>query len=95
MEWMIGFIIAGVLMVVEYFLCTRLKNPLWGGIIPLLLLAGSIYVFASGIITPETKNLFPFLLINVLFLGDWGTGRDKYKKLQQKEMNKMKARDIE
>ena len=93
-ELIIGCIIAGVLMVVEYLLCTKLKSPLWGGIIPLLLLIGSIYVFASGKLPLETKNIFPFVVINTLFLGDWGTGRDKYKIMQQKEINKMKARDI-
>lgn len=29
-----------------------------------------------------------------IFWGDWGTGREKYKKLQQAEMNRMKAKDI-
>ena len=29
-----------------------------------------------------------------VFFGDWGTGRDKYKKLQQAEINKMKAKDM-
>lgn len=32
----IGFIIAIILMAVEYILCTRFKNPLWGGIIPMI-----------------------------------------------------------
>ena len=34
----IGFAIAAVLMIAEYLLCTKLKNPLWGGIIPVLIL---------------------------------------------------------
>lgn len=93
-ELIVGFIIAGVLMITEYLLCTKLKSPLWGGIIPLLLLAGSIYVFACGKIPLETRYLFPFVVVNTLFLGNWGTGRDKYRKLQQEEMNKMKAKDI-
>jgi hypothetical protein len=33
-ELMIGLVIAGVLMIVEYLLCTKTKSPLWGGIIP-------------------------------------------------------------
>lgn len=90
----IGFVVAAVLMLVEYLLCTKLKNPLWGGIIPVLILAGSIFVFASGKIPLTRNNLFPFVIVNTIFLLDWGTGRDKYKKIQQAEMDKMKAKDI-
>lgn len=87
-------IIAGVLMVVEHLLCTKLKSPLWGGIIPLILLAGSIYIFACGTIPLDIKYIFLFVVLNTLYLGDWATGREKYKKMQQEEMNRMKAKDI-
>ena len=90
----IGFVVAAVLMLAEYLLCTKLKNPLWGGIIPVLMLAGSIFVFASGRIPLTRNNLFPFVIVNTIFLLDWGTGRDKYNKIQQSEMDKMKAKDI-
>lgn len=90
----IGFVVAAVLMLAEYLLCTKLKNPLWGGIIPVLMLAGSIFVFASGRIPLTRNNLFPFVIVNTIFWLDWGTGRDKYKKIQQSEMDKMKAKDI-
>ena len=93
-DLIIGFVIAGVLLVAEYFLCTKLKNPLWGGIIPMLILAGTIWIFASGRVPLTVRNLFPFIIANTIFLGDWGTGREKYKKLQQAEMEKMKAKDI-
>ena len=93
-DLIIGFAGAGVLLIMEYILCTKLKSPLWGGIIPILILIGTIFIFASGKIPFTTKNLFPFVILNTLFLGDWGTGRDKYKKLQQAEINKMKAKDM-
>lgn len=93
-DLIIGFVVAGVLMIAEYNLCTRLKSPLWGGIIPMLILIGTILIFVSGKIPFTTKNLFPFVVLNTMFFGDWGTGRDKYKKLQQAEMNKMKAKDM-
>lgn len=60
----IGFVVAAVLMLAEYLLCTKLKNPLWGGIIPVLMLAGSIFVFASGRIPLTRNNLFPFVIVN-------------------------------
>ena len=94
-DLIIGFAVAGVLFITEYILCTKLKSPLWGGIIPILILIGTIFIFASGKIPFTTKNLFPFIVVNTLFFGDWGTGRDKYKKLQQAEINKMKAKDMQ
>ena len=41
-ELAIGTAIAFALMAAEHLLCTKLKSPLWGGIIPLLLLVGTI-----------------------------------------------------
>lgn len=93
-DLMIGFMIAAVLMIAEYLLCTKMKNPLWGGIIPLIILIGSIWIFTSGRVPLETKYLFPFVILNTVFWGDWGTGRDKYKKIKQAELEKMKAKDI-
>ena len=93
-ELVVGFVIAAALLIAEYLLCTKLRSPLWGGIIPILILAGTIWIFASGRIPLETRYLFPFVILNTLFFGDWGTGRDKYRKIQQAEMEHMKAKDI-
>lgn len=93
-DLIVAFIIAGVLLVAEYFLCTKLKNPLWGGIIPVLILAGTIYVFASGRIPLTTKTIFPFVVVNTIYWLDWAGGREKRKKLRQAEINKMKAKDM-
>lgn len=93
-ELVVGFVIAAVLLIAEYILCTKFKSPLWGGTIPVLILAGTIWIFASGRIPLETRYLFPFAILNTLFFGDWGTGRDKYKKIKQAEMERMKAKDI-
>ena len=93
-ELVVGFVIAAVLLIAEYILCTKFKSPLWGGIIPVLILAGTIWIFASGRIPLETRYLFPFAILNTLFFGDLGTGRDKYKKIKQAEMERMKAKDI-
>ena len=93
-ELVIGFIVAAILFIAEYLLCTKLKSPLWGGIIPILILAGTIWIFSSGIIPLETKYLFPFIILNTLFFGDWGSGWDKYKKIKEAELERMKAKDI-
>lgn len=41
-ELLIGFIVAAILLIAEYLLCTKLESPLWGGIIPALILVGTI-----------------------------------------------------
>ena len=89
-----SFVIAGILLVAEYYLCTKLENPLWGGIIPLLILVGTVVIFASGQVPLDSSNLFPFVILNTLFFGDWATGREKRKALQQAELDKMRARDM-
>lgn len=93
-DLIVAFIIAGVLLAAEYLLCTKLKNPLWGGIIPILILAGTIYAFASGRIPLTTKTIFPFVVVNTIYWLDWAGGREKRKKLRQAEINKMKAKDM-
>ncbi len=93
-DLIVAFVIAGVLLIAEYLLCTKLKNPLWGGIIPILILVGTIYVFASGRIPLTTKTIFPFVVVNTIYWLDWAGGREKRKKLQQVEMDRMKAKDI-
>ncbi len=93
-DLIIGFAIAAILFIAEYILCTKLKNPLWGGIIPMFILIATTIIFASGRIPLTTRNLFPFVILNTSFFGNWGTGRDKYKKIRQAEMDKMKAKDI-
>lgn len=40
----------------------------------------------------------PFALCKLsytLFFGDWGTGRDKYRKIRKAEIEHMKAKDME
>ena len=93
-QLVVSFVIAGILLIAEYYLCTKLKNPLWGGIIPLLILVGTVVIFASGQVPLDRSNLFPFIILNTLFFGDWATGREKRKALQQAELDKMRARDM-
>ena len=63
-------------------------------IIPLLLLVGTIWLFAGGILPLEQRYLFPFFILNSIFLGEWSAGRAKYQNQQQKEMQRMKAKDL-
>jgi len=94
-----SFLIAGVITVIlwiaEDLLCTKLKNPLWGGIIPLLTLAFTIYILATGIISFNLTSFIVFLILNLFITEGWITGREKYKKSQKAELDKMKAHDID
>ena len=94
LELVAGFPVAAILLLAEHLLCTKLRSPLWGGIIPVPMLAGTVWLFASGRIPLETRYLFPFVILNTLFLGDWGTGRGKYRKTRQSEMGRMRAKDL-
>ena len=85
LELLAGCAIALVLMVAEYLLCTKMKNPLWGGIIPGLILAGSVWLFASGAVPLELRYVCPCVILNTVFFGDWGTGRDKIRKCSRKK----------
>ena len=84
-ELVVGFAIAAVLLIAEYLLCTKLKSPLWGGIIPVLILAGTIWVFASGKIPLETRYLFPFVVLNTLFLEIGEQGATNTRKLSKQK----------
>lgn len=94
-ELIVGFAIAIVLLAVEYLLCTRLENPFWGGIVPMMVLAGTIALFASGRVLPEERVLISFIIINVVCFLDWASGREKYKKRKHAELERMKAKDIQ
>lgn len=89
-----GFAIALVLMAAEYLLCTKLKSPLWGGVIPCLILGGTIWLFTGGPVPLEMRYVFPFVVLNTVFLSEWATGREKYGKMRQQELERMKAKDI-
>ncbi|WP_085832290.1 hypothetical protein [Clostridium merdae] len=94
MELFISLGIAAILMALEYLLSAKLKNPFWGGIIPLILIIATIYIFSSRLLPLNRDSLFPFILLISFMLGDWISGREKYKKNQQKELDKMKAKDM-
>ena len=95
LKFIAGFAIALVLLVDEYLLCTRLKSPLWGGIIPCVILGVTIWMFTCGPVPLELRYAFPFVVLNLLFFGEWADGREKYKKIQREELKRMQAKDIE
>lgn len=94
MDILVTSIIMVIVMSVEYLLCTKLKSAVWGGIIPLTLFVGSIFAFISGIIPFNKEYILYFSIINIFFFCYWENGRNKYKKIKQDEIEKMKAKDL-
>jgi hypothetical protein len=88
-----GLGISAVLIVVENKLA-KLENPLWGSIIPVLFLIGTILFFTLFKPKLEMKIIAPFVLFNLFNFYEWSIGRDKYKALKNAELEKMKAKDI-
>lgn len=93
--FLISCIITVILCTTEYLLCTKFKNPFLGGIIPLLTLAFTIYVLSTGMIPFNLTSFIIFSILNLFMMEDWITGREKYKKRQKTELDKMKAHDID
>ncbi|MDD6217035.1 MAG: hypothetical protein PUB28_09895 [Roseburia sp.] len=94
-ELIAGFAVAIVLLGVEYFLCTKLENPLWGGIIPFVVLIASIALIVWKDVPLTSGKLVPFILLNVICFLEWASGREKHKQLKQAELERMKAKDIQ
>lgn len=87
LKFIAGFAIALAMMVAEYLLCTRLKSPLWGGIIPCLILGVTIWMFTGGPVPLELRYVFPFVVLNLLFLASGRTGARSAEKCSGKNWN--------
>lgn len=79
------FLIAIILVIAEYFLCIKLHSPLWGGIIPVLVLLATIATLASGRVSWDWKAILLLIILNTLCFGDWVAGREQYRKKHQSE----------
>ena len=77
------FLFKVIFMILEYFLCTKFKSPLWGGIIPILVLIVTILIFASGRISLDWKTILKGLALDVIWFADWAAGREEYRKKHQ------------
>lgn len=73
---------------------SKLKNPLWGGIIPALMVAAAIYCH----LIVRVKVTYGTVMIFVICIGwsleQWYLGRKRRVKDAEKEIVKMKAKDI-
>ncbi|MBK0010310.1 hypothetical protein IAE23_27980 [Bacillus sp. S35] len=93
MDWM-GYLIVAIVLILHHFLSTR-ANVYWGAIIPGAYLILCVWLLCTGHQTDHPIKSSVLLLFGLLiFLIKWGVGRESYKKKQEKELNKMKTKDI-
>ncbi|MFB1051015.1 hypothetical protein [Paraliobacillus sp. JSM ZJ581] len=90
MEKIMFFSIAIAILVVHKILTSR--NQVWlGSIIPTIYLVSVILLFKK---TDGSLNLFPFVILFVLMIADWGIGYNNRKKRLKKELEKMQSQDL-
>ncbi|PFP33161.1 hypothetical protein COD13_28605 [Priestia megaterium] len=95
MDWSTILVIA-IAILSHNFLSTR-ASVYWGAIIPVSFLAYCGWVLFTKhqiLIDHPIKAPLAVLFVLSIFIVEWGVGRDSYKKKQEKELNKMKTRDI-
>ena len=78
------------ILVVQYYLSTR-RYWVLGVVVPTLYFIFAIWFKVYMAPTFKTGLL---ILIGVILLGIWADGREKYKKKINKEIDKMKSKDI-
>lgn len=74
---------------------TKQKSPLWGIIIPVIIVASGIYFYFFKNIELNYKNIMVFALPLVWSLIECYQGRKRRNKEAEKEIAKMKAKDIQ
>ncbi|MCI1965378.1 MAG: hypothetical protein LKJ17_04500 [Oscillospiraceae bacterium] len=94
MKYVLGIVIVIALLAIQHLLSTR-KNWLWGGILPVLSIPFAIWVIINRSLPVCFDTLFPFVGLLLVLLFIWSDGREHLRKKQQKELDKMKAKDID
>lgn len=91
MKYWIAVIIAIALMGLHEKL-SETKHWFLGAILPLACIGMAVYEFGILKESPKTSYMIDYIVIFGVSIVLWAVGRHRYK---QKELNKMKARDID
>ncbi|WP_242457573.1 hypothetical protein [Insulibacter thermoxylanivorax] len=86
------FIAAGVLGA-QYFFSTR-NHALWGAIIPAAYAVFITWLFVTNQIDHVMKYVLILLLGLLFLLGEWKSGRTYLREKRKKELDKMRAMDM-
>ncbi|MDX6154473.1 hypothetical protein [Marinococcus sp. PL1-022] len=80
------------------FLLSSFKNPYLGGIIPFIYIIATIYIALHFDIFSNTSDSLYYLLFVtigfIILMAEWVSGRNKFSEKQNKELRKMKSKDI-
>lgn len=90
----IVIILIAILMVIQSLL-SKLEKPVFGAIIPFIILAVAIYSHFIATVEPTWVSVMVFVVPFVWSLEEWYKGRRKRIVEQEKEIQIMKAKDIE
>ena len=86
------FIIAGILGI-QYFLSTR-NSFYWGALIPLIFISWRTWMLFTARIDSVLAYVL-ILIVGLFFLAaQWHSGRESLHNHRKKELNKMKAHDM-
>lgn len=81
----LGFGVALVLIVLEYFLTVKVRSPLWGGILPLGMLVLTVCAFTLWQLPMTMQTILPFAIVDMLLFGEWSSGRQAWQELHQND----------
>lgn len=84
----------GVIIIILQVYLGKRKKWYWGAIIPVITIGFAVFVMANGLIVFSFRNLFPFTLLLVVECSIWEEGRKKVKDDKEKELEKMKGKDL-
>lgn len=94
MKTFIIIVIVIALFSLQYFLSKR-KSALFGGILPILVIPFAIWTFNVRSFSVSSDTILPFVGLFIVLISIWCECREKIKKKQKEELDKMKAKDIE
>lgn len=82
-----------LLMIIQTFL-SKLKNPVLGAIVPFFVLVVAFYTYFIAKVEFRFKNVLIFIIPLIWSFEQWYRGRKARLEEAEKEVIKMKAKDI-
>lgn len=90
----LDFLIPIIILIVHYFL-SKQEWAWLGAIFPVLFVGFVIWLIIDGKLDATSFEIVPMILGLTLLLGVWIKGRESYKKSREKELNKMRVKDLQ
>lgn len=84
-----------VLLMIAQSILSKFESWAWSTIIPIIIILSAVYVFFFTKINFEFKTCLVFAIPFVWSLEEWDKGRKKLKEQKERELEFMKAKDLE